>query len=386
MYSLVKRSFIGLLLVMVCCIEPVEINSETYQKILVVEGHLSGEAKNHKIVLTSTSPINSRQIIPETGASVTIKENNGGVVTLTENEPGVYYTPIYAGSPGKTYQLIIETKDGTPYASEEVKFKPTPEIKNIYAEYFNDRGYEDNGISIYLDTEDPSGQTRYYRWEFEETYEIKTPFPSNFVWVGGNEVVFRDVPVDHCWATDMSQKILVATTANLQSDKITKHPLIYILATSPTMRIKYSLLVRQYALDEKGYLFWKMMHDVNETQGSLFDIQTGAVPGNIRNESNPQALTLGYFDAGDVVDKRVFFTPADFAAAGYKAPKYLTYCNEYVPVEVPSDKIGAYMEKNQEGMEISETTGAGAVTIFLLPKYCCNCTDKGTNVMPPFWQ
>ena len=375
-----------MLLLMVCCIEPIEIESDTYDKLLVVEGRLSGEAKQHKILLSSTSRINDRQVIPEEGASLTIRENNGGIVTLTENEPGAYYTPIFAGSPGKSYQLLIETKDGTRYISEEVSFKSTPEIKNIYAEYFNDRGYEDNGVAIYLDTEDPSGRTRYYRWEFEETYEIETPFPSNFVWLGGNEVVFRDDPVDHCWATDVSQKILTATTANLQSDKITKQQLTFIPATSHVMRIKYSLLVRQYAMDEKAYLFWKMMHDVNETQGSLFDIQTGAVWGNIRADDDSQALALGYFEAAGVSEKRVFFSPADFAASGYKAPKYLTYCLEYVPVEIQSDKIGAYMEKNHETMEISEATGAGVVTLHLLPKYCCNCTDKGTNVRPSFWR
>ena len=89
------------------------------------------------------------------------KDNNGGFVTLSENEPGVYYTPIYAGSPGKSYQLLIQTKDGRKYTSAQVKFKNTPDIKNIYAEYFADRGYENNGVEIYLDTEDPSGLTRF---------------------------------------------------------------------------------------------------------------------------------------------------------------------------------------------------------------------------------
>lgn len=375
----------GLLLLMVCCVEPVEIKSDTYQKLLVVEGYLSGQAKQHRILISNTSLINENKFIPEEGALVTIRENNGGLVTLTEGEPGAYYTPIYAGAPGKTYQLSIETSDGKKYRSDEVAFRTTPEIKNIYAEYYNDRG-DDNGIAIYLDTEDPSNSTRYYRWEFEETYEIKTPFPSNFEWLGGNEVVFRNQPVDHCWATDSSQNIIVATTTNLQSDKVTRKLLTFIPATSYVMRIKYSLLVRQYALDPTAYLFWKMIHDVNETQGSLFDIQTGAVPGNIRSEEDPDELALGYFEAGSVVEKRVFFTPSDFSAGGYKPPKYLTACLEYIPVEILSDKIGAYMEKNHETMEISEAAGAGVVTFTILPKYCCNCTGKGTNIRPSFWR
>ena len=92
----------GWMLLMACCIEPVEIKSVTYDKVLIVEGHLSGEAKRHKIVLSNTSRINDRALIVEEGASVTIQDNSGGIVTLSENEPGIYYTPIYAGSPGKT--------------------------------------------------------------------------------------------------------------------------------------------------------------------------------------------------------------------------------------------------------------------------------------------
>jgi hypothetical protein len=381
----VQKGFIGLLLLMICCVEPVEIISVAYDRVLIVEGYLSGEAKQHKISVSNTSSINDRRVIAEEGASVTIQDNNGGIVTLTEHEPGVYYTPIFAGTPGKSYQLLIQTKDGRKYTSSQVNFKNTPDIKNIYGEYFSDRG-DDNGVAIYLDTEDPLGLTRFYRWEYEETYEIQTPFPSNFQWLGGNEVVFRNQPVDHCWATDTSKNILVATTANLQSDKITKHFLRFIPATSHLMRIKYSLLVRQYALDETSYIFWKMIHDVNETQGSLFDIQTGAVRGNIRSEANPDEMVLGYFDAGVVVEKRVFFSPADFTSSGYKPPRYLTVCLDYVPVEISIDNIGEYMKKNQESMEISEITGFGSVTLHLLPKYCCNCTDKGTNVKPAFWE
>src|SRR5687768_8711848 len=115
MRCFVQKGFIGLLLLMVCCIEPVEIKSVTYDRLLIVEGYLSGETKHHKILLSNTSHLNDREFIAEEGASVSILDNNGGIVTLTENEPGAYYTPLYAGSPGKSYQLSIQTKDGRKY-------------------------------------------------------------------------------------------------------------------------------------------------------------------------------------------------------------------------------------------------------------------------------
>ncbi len=55
------------------------------------------------------------------------------------------------------------------YTSAEVELNDTPPITDIYATYTKDLpiGEGLGGIQIFLDTEDPTGKTQYYRWEFK---------------------------------------------------------------------------------------------------------------------------------------------------------------------------------------------------------------------------
>ena len=151
------------------------------------------------------------------------------------------------------------------------------------------------------------------------------------------------------------------------------------------MRIRYSILVRQYTLSEKGYFFWKTLRDINQTQGTLYDIQPGVVRGNIHSLTDKNEVVLGYFDAATVSEVRTFFTPMDFRDTGYRPPRYLNYCNDLDPVRVPFDGIGEYMEKFSSVQQLYETSGANPATILVLPIECVDCTAKGTNIKPPFW-
>jgi hypothetical protein len=383
----IHRISIFTLILLVCCVEPYNIQSINYDNLLVIDGFISSDLKQHKVVVSRTSKINEKKFIAETGAQVSIKEGNGVTITLTEESPGIYLTPPLAGIVGSTYKLLVTTQNGKPYASEVVQLMDAPEIKDIYATYSPDLaiGQGSGGIQIFLDAEDPTNQTQYFRWDFKETYEIKTPYPSSYIWVGGNDLIFRDLPVDRCWGNDSSTSILIKSTKGLAESKVTAQLLQTIPGYSPNMRIRYSILVRQFALSKNAFQYWKALKDVNESQGTLYDRQPGAVRGNITSLSDKEVV-IGYFDAGKVAEKRAFFTPDDFTASGYKAPKFLTSCYFFTPVDVLLSGLGAYLtEHSRENLVVSEVQGLGDVTVHLRPKYCCDCTNWGSNAKPSFW-
>ncbi len=385
MYN-IHRTTILILLLLTCCVEPYPIKSTTYEGILVVEGFISTDIKQHQVVISRTSPIDKPEFIPETGAVVSITDNYGGSIPLAENAPGIYLTPPTKGNIGNTYTLHIATQSGQQLTSEGVTLKDTPDIQNIYAAYLPDLtvGGTKGGIQIYLDTQDPTGQAHYYRWDYEATWEIHTPFDSEFIWLGGNEVVFRDVPVSTCYATDTSANIIIQSTQGLSDSKVTGQVIQTIKGDSPSMAIKYSILIRQYAISENSFLYWKTLKEVNQSQGTLYDTQPGTVNGNITSLTDNQTV-LGYFDAGVVKEMRVFFTPKDFKASGYIPPDYGNDCLFITAFQVPDSQIGDFLSKNP-GLEIEGATGSGPSTLYLLPKHCCDCTSQGTNIMPPFWQ
>jgi hypothetical protein len=330
--------------------------------------------------------LNERQFVPETAATVWIEDSSGTRIPFSENQPGRYESAV-GGVVGRSYTLHVILKDQRSYDSDEVLLRPTPPIGQLNAMYKPQQSANAAGIYFTVNASDSSNQTRFYRWEFESTYEIKTPFPSSFVWLGGNNVQPREIPINQCWAMDTLRNIVIASSAGLSDDQVVDIPLHFVPADSYAMRIKYSILAKQYSMTQDGYNYWKLLRQINQTQGSLFDIQPGTVLGNIHNVNDPDEVVLGYFDACVVRYKRAFYTPENFNAQGYKAPGYLTSCQALIPYEVPADQIGAFMAKMgpTNNLVISESSGAYEATLILRPRYCCDCTNLGTNIRPSYW-
>lgn len=368
------------------CVEPfTPAITESNNNLLVVEGSISNENKQHKVSISRTTRLNDLKVVPEKGATVRLQIRNGFTISLTESTPGIYLTPPISGTIGETYKLLITTSDKKEYASKEVILKETPPIEKVYAKYPAYNASGDVGIQIYVDTEDPANKTHFYRWEYEQTYEIKTPFPSKFVWLGGNNITYRVQAVDNCWASDTSSNVLIKSTKGFLNDRVTAQPIKFIPATSPELVLKYSILIKQYALSEDAYLFWQQLQNVNETQGSLYDIQPGEVPGNLLSVNNDEKI-LGYFDAATVSQMRSFFTPKDFEATGFSPPAFLQSCFETDPILVPIEQLGATMQIYQTSLTIYDAMGEGPSYVLLMRIPCCNCTSQGTNVMPDYWQ
>src|SRR5258708_14677483 len=155
----VMRKF-GLLLLLFfvffySCVEPYNSKSINYQNLLVVEGFISTDMKQHQVSISTTSPIGNPEFIPETAAERPIKEE-GSVIPLTEGTPGLYLTPPSHGVVGKTYQLLITTKSGRQLLSVEITLKDKPGIKNVYASYSPHLSALKNkgGFQFFLDTSD----------------------------------------------------------------------------------------------------------------------------------------------------------------------------------------------------------------------------------------
>ncbi len=387
MESIASRLFILFLLCTMCCVDPYNIKSVGYKNSLVVDGFISSDLKQHQVLLSRASTIDASKFIAETGASVAIEDSDGSTINLTEASSGTYLTPILAGIVGHLYTLKIKTSDGKQFSSDQVLLADNPGIKNIYATFSPDLAIGEGlgGVQIFLNTQDSSGNANYYRWEYEYTYEIKMPYPSTYKWLGGNNIVFRDVAVDHCWGSSSSKSIIIKSTAGLSEDKVIDQLIQTIPGYSSNLRIRYSILIKQYVLSQDAYKYWHNIQVVNQTQGTLYDTQPGTVAGNIHSTSGSETA-LGYFDAGVVKVKRAFFTPADFTPSGYKVQKFLPYCDLYQPVDVRLNVLGDYLNAHlADSLVVSEVEGLGNVLVHLRPKICCDCTSLGTNSKPSFW-
>lgn len=362
------------------CIESFDLKNVSYDNLLVVEGHISNLNRPHQIKLSRTGHLNENVFIAESGANVTVENELGELIQFLEITPGIYESTAFAGVVGQEYTLYITTSSGRKYESETAVLKAVPPIGKIYAEFVTT---PERGIKISVDTEDPTNNTHYYRWNYVETYEIITPYESNY-WVppGTNTAIWRFDRVDHCWASDTLRDVLIRNTKQQSQDKVVAFQLRFIPEESYIFRVKYSILVQQYALSQQAYNYWEKTKVFNDKQGSLADVQPGTIISNVRSVTNPSETVLGYFDASAISEQRVFFNYKDFKAAGYERPEFRSWCLDLIPIYVPVEDIGPFMEIHGEELIIWDVL-QGQLELF--PIKCCNCTDIGTPVKPSFW-
>ena len=376
---------VSLLLLSQACVEPIDLKSISYENRLVVEGHISDIGRPQQIRLSRTNALDNRTLTGESGANIIVETKSGEKIQFHEIKPGVYESPSFAGVVGEGYTLSITTANGRKYKSEQVVLKDVPPIGKINAEFVTS---PQRGIKISLDTEDPQNKTHYYRWDYVETYEIHTPYPSNY-WVppGTDSAVWRFDRIDQCWASDTLREVLIRSTRAQEQDKVIGFQLRFIPEDSYVFRVKYSILVQQYALSERAYKYWELTKTFNETQGSLADVQPGTITSNIVGVTDPKETVLGYFDASGVAEQRVFFNHKDFKDDGYERPEFRSSCFELVPIFVVVTEIGPYLEQHGHQYQIWDAIGFwpfGHLELF--PIWCLDCRDLGPAVKPSFWE
>jgi hypothetical protein len=191
-----------------------------------------------------------------------------------------------------------------------------------------------------------------------------------------------------CWISDTLTRVAIQSTSDLEADKIVQLPIRFISETSYLLRYHYSILVQQFSLSEEAFRYWSDLKKMNEGQGSLSDIQPGAVVGNVFSLENSDEPVLGYFDVSEVAEKRIVFNAADFYDEGLlRPPTFRSSCYDMDAIWVPEMSLGEYMNQFQSTMNIYEVTGGlmGIPKSFsLYPKRCTDCTDAGANVRPEF--
>jgi hypothetical protein len=312
-----------------------------------------------------------------TGASLQIEGNNNSIYPLTEQGNGVYTVDTLPLSVAVQYRLRINIPNGESYLSDYVPFKPTPVIDSIN---WVDGG--SGGVSIYANTHDVTNSTRYYQWQYVQTWEYTSAEASEYIYnPGTNTLSFRSPSQQDytCWRTSPSTNILIDNSAKLANDVIYEYPLLNIPANTRQLAIEYSLLVTQSALTPDGYNYLYLMQLNNESLGSIFDVQPSApVGGNIHSLSNSNETVIGYVSAGTLQQQRIFIKRSQISSWLYVyacqqpdidvlgAPdSLLYYFNYYGYTPIEEVKENVYSANYPE---------------------CIDCTwQGGTTTKPSFW-
>lgn len=364
-----------ILISLVGCKDEFSIPLQTTDKsLLVVEGSLRVGQDSTIITLSKTVNVNEKvNFKPVLKARLTVEGKNGGANELNEIGNGIYSRLNLGLVPGNEYRLRIRTADNKEYLSEYVVAKITPVIDSISWKK------ENGDLFIYANAHDNTNNTRYYKWDYDETWEINSFYFANYQYVGGSRPIISVPSAYHnrCWKYNRSTTINIATTAHLSSDLVSEIPLLLIKAGSEKISVRYSILVRQESLSEKAYEYLLLMKKNTESIGSVFDPLPSDLKGNIQCVSNPKEGVIGYLTASSLIQKRIFITKSE---AGWQfnmnCPEVLYVLNhpdsikKYIPENLPIDSL---VKDNKSYYTAS------------LP-VCVDCVTRGGNpVAPSYW-
>lgn len=370
----------SLLLLTARCVDPYrppEIAAPN--QYLVVDGFLNGGTGTSVIRLSRTQNLTaSTKPLTEAKATVQAEGSTGEKFSFVESPAGTYTLASATLPIGKAYRVRIKTQVGSEYLSDPITIKQTPKMDSISWAVQND------GLQIYVNTHDATNKTRYYRWEYEDTYEIRTPYESPFDYVNGQVVNRTSPPVNHCWRTQASTSIVLGTSARLTQDVLKQAPLLFIPGSSPKLWIKYSLMVKQYAQSQEAYAYWENLQKTTEQLGSLFDPLPSQIGSNLHSLTNPTEPVLGFLDGFTTEQVRVFINrPLNLSynllRTGYE------YCKlDTVPIPgLPPQPLSAYLGPGGGYIAIVELKPG--VMYMATGTHCADCRDVGTTTRPSFW-
>jgi len=371
-----------MILILGACVEPYDPPLDnTDVNYLVVDGFLNVTEGTANVRLTRTRPVKSSEPVrPEQAAFVRIEDDNGLFHTLYETSAGFYNGTVVNASTETSYRLAIFTDDGRQYTSDFIQVLKNPPIDSVTWSITNE------GVELAVNTHDPVGLARHFRWEYVETYEYHSNYTSNYMFDGSGNVVQRpaDLQARICWKTNISTDIIVASTKHLNNAIISKFGLHLIPFGSLKLTVEYSLLVQQQALTDEAYDYWLNLEKSTEHLGGLFDPLPAEVPGNIHGLSHPNEKVIGFFSGSEVSESRMFLKRLDLPEnirSLFKNPPCLldTILNEDLPFVSPfTILVDAIYPIMGPGGPIGYTTSESR---------CIDCTVQGgTKEKPSFWE
>jgi hypothetical protein len=374
------------LLFLSSCVKEIDFEIKTFESALVIEATITNEEKKQVILLSRTYQTEEDGPTPERNASVNIL-TDGNTYAFKELEPGRYVsTDPFSAQPSIDYTLSITTSNGRIYSSSPTILSPATQIDAVYAVRETNSNAV-NGMSIYVDSFDPSGNSKHYRYTYEETYKIIAPR-----WVPQDLVLLDELtcavdlrptrPQEErvCYNTVTSTTINQVSTNSLTEDRVMGHLVRFINSEDFIISHRYTILVNQYIQSSAAYTYFETLNNFASEESLFSQIQPGYFEGNVSSETNPNEKVIGFFDVSSVSSQRLYFNYEEF------------YPDEPLPpleYELQQLTISGNCGTLISGLltdNVVYYSGSSVGPFNMVFRACGDCTALGNNVAPGFWE
>lgn len=407
---------VAMLLAISSCIEPFEVETQGFEAVLVVDARLTDEIKQHQITLSRARPFEQDSITPERNAQVSIIENSGTSFEFEETAPGHYVSvSVINAKSGNDYELKITTSNGASYTSATETMPEKVPIADLeFKRETND--LNEDGVAVVLNNESLGNQPRYFRYDYEENYEIRAPNWDPFEFDIIDSIACTDgdafevaIKVKNslkgriCYGQKSSSKIILASTDNLEGNVVSDFQVRFVNRENYILTHRYSIQVNQYSQSADAHSYYQSLEAFSVSQNVFSETQPGFLSGNVSSETDSEQNVIGYFETAAISSRRIYFNYEELFPEE-SLPEYPVSCSNIGnPLLIPEgyhctmlDGSGV-CDGNCDSPLITQIQAKLLVfaaekepfdriaPFYTLPYACGDCTVLGSDIKPDFW-
>ncbi len=368
------------------CVEPFEVETQDFEKALVVDATITDELKRQQILLSRTFLLKEFDPVAEENAMVKIIDDLQNEYLFQEVEPGRYESvDVFGAESNRGYQLIITLQNGNSYSSELERLSSTNLIDSLSVTRTKNENDEE-GISISVmfgSSTDPL----YYRYEYEEAYKIIAP-----QWKGerlifsssGEAFIF---PIEReervCYAEAVSSGIILGSSFGPTGDPKNSFEVRFIDRNNTIISHRYSILVKQFEISKQAYDYLELLKRFSGQGNLLSQTQPGFFDSNVHFDGEGDQRVLGFFDISAVSTRRIFLDYIDYFPDEELPPYVDEDCSPYVAGPGTNPTL-SYLLNNNLVRYYSTDPLSGNISV--VPRICADCTLLGDTEVPEFWE
>lgn len=273
------------------CEDEIDIEHPVSDPIVVIDGDLTTELKNHKVKITYSAPSKSTSpVVTIDNAEVSVFNSKGDEFVYNSSGQGEYESIIsYSAQLGEAYHVKIKLPNGDIILSQPEVVVPVPAIDSIYYLHISDYKYvegppreidqETEGYYTFIDFQETPGEGNAYRWK---------------AYVDGE---FLSAPEYLSIENDIS------LNSNLFGEDGSYQKQFDFFFLAP----QYSeVKIEMYSISQQYHQYMLTLFFNSIDGGGPFSTPPAPPKGNVYYENDPNGeLVLGYFAVSDVVSKSV---------------------------------------------------------------------------------
>lgn len=249
------------------CEDPIEVELETGETLLVVDGWITDQPGPQSITLSTTSAYFDNQGTPRmSGARISVTDSDGMVEVFTERTPGVYNSSEdFAGVVGQKYYLNIQL--GNEIYEAETEIRRPAQIDSLNQVYKQKGMMNKEGIYVQYFGPEAEGIGDFYRFRIFKNGQLLNR-PTDLI-------VVQDRLSDGAYFHETQ------------------------FHTEP-FEVSDRVVIENWSITEDAFFFYSEMQD-QISNGGMFAEPVANIRTNIKSAPGNQQKAVGYFGGASVV-------------------------------------------------------------------------------------